>query len=121
MTTTEAGDLELNGPLWDFHVVEAEPEITEEINRRRQLIQQGSQRVKRTAEDQALIRALQNQVEAEHSRAEATANELANFHQGTREVSRIQREHRLKWSICSIDSYAESRSSKPTQSDKWEQ
>ena len=96
MTTTEAGDLELNGPLWDSHVVEAEPETTEEINRRRQLIQQGSQRVKRTAEDQALIRALQNQVEAEHSRAEATANELANFHQGPGEVNRMQREHRLK-------------------------
>ena len=33
------------------------------------LIQQASRRVKRTAEDQALMLALQNQVETEHSRA----------------------------------------------------
>ena len=42
-------------------------------------MQQAGRRSKRNAEDQALILALQNQVDAEHNRAEATAAELARF------------------------------------------
>ena len=66
-TTAEARDLEVNGTLMSWTQ-----------SPRHWLIQQASRCIKRTAEDQSLNLALQNQVEAEHRRAEA------------------QREHRIK-------------------------
>ena len=51
MTTAETRDLEVDGPLWDSHPVNAKPETHEA--RWRQLIQQASRRVKRIAEVQA--------------------------------------------------------------------
>jgi len=77
--TAEASYFKVNGPLWDSRVIPMEPESANEAIRRRRLMQQAGRRSKRNAEDQALILALQNQVDAEHNRAEATAAELARF------------------------------------------
>jgi hypothetical protein len=88
-TTAEARDFEVNGPLWDSHVVATEPESAEEPNRRRRLMQQAGRKARRNEKDQALILALQNEEDAEHRRSEATAAELARFHQGALEMRRM--------------------------------
>ena len=59
-TTPEVRDFEVNGRLWDSHIVATEPESAEAAIRRRRLMQQAGRRAKRNEEDQAMILVLQN-------------------------------------------------------------
>ena len=79
-------DLEVNGPRWDSHVVEMVPETEEAIITRQRVLYQAGRRVfrGRSAEDQALILRLQNQLANDHERAESLARELERFHTGAR-------------------------------------
>ena len=76
-------DLEVNGSHWD--------------RTRTRLMHQASRRVirGRNAEDQALIMALQNQVDHEHLRAEGLSEELARFHAGEHDMHNMQNAHRV--------------------------
>ena len=90
-------DLEVNGPLWDSHVVPTEPETEVAILTRQRVLYQGGRRVfrGRSAEDQTFILALQNQLADQVDRAARLAEELARFHSGARDVHRMQNAHRV--------------------------
>ena len=77
-------------PRWDSHVVETVPEADEAITARTRLMYQG-----RNSEDQALIIALQNQLDREHHRAEGRSEELARFHEGAHDMHNMQNAHRV--------------------------
>ena len=68
-------------PHWDSHVVESVPELDDAIRGRTKLMHQANRRVMRgrNAEEQALIIALQNQVDHQHQRAVVLSEELARF------------------------------------------
>ena len=88
-THPEDRDFAVNGPLWNSHVIPTVNESAREVEDRRRVIQQASRRVKRSVEDQALILALQNQLDREHDKADAKSNELANFHEGAQDIRRM--------------------------------
>ena len=97
MTNGTSTDLEVNGPRWDSHVIETVPETDDAIRTRQRLLHQAGRRVfrGRSAEDQTLILALQNQMDDEHRRADRLAEELARFHTGVHDMYRVQNVHRV--------------------------
>ena len=96
ITPEPSTDHEVNGPYWDSHVVDMVPESDDATNRRTRLMHQAIRRVirGRNAEHQALIIALQNQVDRKHDRAVALSQKLERFHAGARQVYTMQKAHR---------------------------
>ena len=90
-------DLEVNGPLWDSHVVPTVPETDAAIIVRQRVLYQGGRRVVRgrSTDDQTLILALQDQLTTQVTRSANLAEELARFHSGARDVHRMQNAHRV--------------------------
>ena len=90
----------MNGPIWSLAIVDIEPESTDDALARKRVIAQASRRVKRSEEDQVLITELSRQVDAQYNRAEATAKELAEYHEADREIAKAQKVSRHTGKTC---------------------